>query len=60
MYSSSLDFWYHKEHNDLLKKRNDLLDLIANRANTRDCQSSYEIIWEIRDLCDQLESTCKG
>ena len=58
MYSSSLDYWYKKEYNDLFKKRDDLLDLIVKRANTRDGQGVCEITLEIRNLCDQLDATC--
>lgn len=59
MYTSTLDYWYNKEYNDLFKKRDDLLDQIVKRVNTRDGQGVHEIIWEVRDLCDKLEATCK-
>jgi len=44
----------------LFKKRDDLLDQIVKRANKRDGQGVHEITWEIRDLCDKLEATCKS
>jgi len=50
---------FNKEIADLFKKRYDLLDQIVKRANKRDGQGVHEIIWEIRDLCDKLEETCK-
>jgi len=50
---------FDKEIEELFKKRDDLLDQIIKRANKRDGQGVHEIIWEIRDLCDKLEETCK-
>jgi len=50
---------FDKEIEELFKKRDALLDQIIKRANTRDGQGVYEIIWEIRDFCDKLEDTCK-
>jgi len=49
---------FNKEIKELFKFRDDLLDQIVKRANTRDGQGVYEIIWEIRDICDKLEETC--
>ena len=50
---------FDKELEELFKKRDNLLDQIVKRANTRDGQGVHEIIWEVRDLCDKLEATCK-
>ena len=50
---------FDKKLRNYSKKWDALLDQIIKRVNTRDGQGVHEIIWEIRDLCDKLEETCK-
>jgi hypothetical protein len=42
----------------LEKTRNEILDKIVERASKREGQHILEIVNEIRNLCDELESTC--